>query len=125
MCQKGMHHAEGGWPKEVDIDDIESKNRFRKKSKAGPLSEGLKKVGPLIVESVRQNSTINLFEEFFEGEGESHSSEPPSAKGLAKFRDPNDIKRSVSQISWSPEGPLKIAGSYSILNFQVIMKLRN
>lgn len=27
-----MHHTEGGWPKEVDVDDNDAKNRFRKKT---------------------------------------------------------------------------------------------
>lgn len=28
----GMRHREGGWPKDVDIDDQDAKNRFRKKA---------------------------------------------------------------------------------------------
>lgn len=49
-----------------------------------------------------------------------HSSEPPSAKGLAVFRDPNEIKRTATSINWHPDptAPAKIAVSYSILNFQ-------
>ena len=34
------------------------------------------------------------------------------------FRDPNDVKRSVSHISWYPDGALKLAAAYSILEFQ-------
>lgn len=44
--------------------------------------------------------------------------QPPSAKGLAVFRDPNPIKRTATSIDWHPEGPSKIAVSYSILRFQ-------
>jgi len=33
-------------------------------------------------------------------------------------RDPNEIKRSVSHISWFPEGPRKLAIAYSCLEFQ-------
>ena len=33
-------------------------------------------------------------------------------------RDPNDIKRSVSHISWYPDGAQKLAAAYSILEFQ-------
>ena len=33
-------------------------------------------------------------------------------------RDPNDIKRSVSFMSWHPDGPRKLAAAYSVLEFQ-------
>lgn len=49
-----------------------------------------------------------------------HSSEPPSAKGLAVFRDPLDDKRTATSINWHPDpsAPAKIAVSYSDLTFQ-------
>lgn len=45
------------------------------------------------------------------------SSAPPSAKGLAVFRDPSPIKRTATSINWHPEGN-RIAVAYSILKFQ-------
>lgn len=53
----------------------------------------------------------------------NYSCEPPTAKGLAVFKDPmssssgGDIKRTVSSISWHPEAG-KLAVTYAILNFQ-------
>lgn len=59
-------------------------------------------------------------QEYFSGNNIDHSSEPPSAKGLAVFRDPNEIKRTATSINWHPDPAAapKIAVSYSILNFQ-------
>ena len=57
-------------------------------------------------------------QEYFEGDASDHSGEPPTAKGLAVFRDPNQTKRTATSINWHPEGPAKIAVSYSILKFQ-------
>jgi len=34
------------------------------------------------------------------------------------YRDPNEVKRSVSHISWFPDGPKKLAVAYSRLEFQ-------
>jgi dynein intermediate chain 2 len=45
------------------------------------------------------------------------SSEPPSAKGLAVFRDPSAVKRTATSVNWHPEGN-RIAVAYSILKFQ-------
>lgn len=56
-----------------------------------------------------------VWQEYFDGDEVDHSSEPPSAKGLAVFRDPNavnGIKRTATSINWHPDGPTKIAVSY-------------
>jgi dynein intermediate chain 2 len=48
-----------------------------------------------------------------------HSNEPPSAKTITVFRDPNPITRNVSYINWHPDPSLgKAVISYSILQFQ-------
>jgi hypothetical protein len=61
-----------------------------------------------------------MIQEYFEGNNVDHSSEPPSAKGLAVFRDPLDEKRTATSINWHPDpaAPAKIAVSYSDLTFQ-------
>lgn len=46
----------------------------------------MKNLGPIIEHAAMQNNTINIYEEYFEGTWVDHSSEPPSAKGLAVFR---------------------------------------
>lgn len=59
--------------------------------------------------------TLFGLKEYFDGDQVDHSSEPPSAKGLAVFRDPNavnGIKRTATSINWHPDGPTKIAVSY-------------
>jgi dynein axonemal intermediate chain 2 len=47
-----------------------------------------------------------------------HSTEPPSAKTIAVFRDPSAEARTVAWVSWHPEGPTKVAVAYSSLEFQ-------
>ena len=67
---------------------------------------------------IRQNNAIDIYEEYFSGEAIDHSGEPPSAKTLTVFRDPNPIKRTATCISWFPDGAKKVAVSYAILQFQ-------
>jgi hypothetical protein len=43
---------------------------------------------------------------------------PPSARGLAVFRDPSPVKRTATCINWHPEGT-RMAVAYSMLRFQV------
>jgi|Transcript_18619 dynein intermediate chain 2 len=114
-----IRHAEGGWPKDVDPTEPADVQRYRKKAeKDDDYKANMKALGPIISRCMRQNNTIDIYEEYFAGEDRDWSSEPPSAKGLAVFRDPNEIKRTATSINWHPEGPTKIAVSYSILNFQ-------
>ena len=117
-----MRHVEGGWPKDVDFTEQSDVTRFRKKAeKDEDYRASVKSLGPIIARCLKQNNTIDIYEKYFEGNNIDHSSEPPSAKGLAVFRDPNEIKRTATSINWHPDpaaANAKIAVSYSILNFQ-------
>jgi len=117
----GLQHKEGGWPKDVDPTEKTDVDRFRKKAeKDEAYKNAVKSIGPIIDRCLKQNNTIDIYGEYFEDShvGVDYSSEPPNAKGLAVFRDPNAVNRFVTSIDWHPEGPQKIAVSYSILNFQ-------
>lgn len=116
-----MRHVEGGWPKDVDFTEQSDVTRFRKKvEKDDDYKGAVKALGPIVARCLKQNNTINIYEEYFAGTDADHSSEPPSAKGLAVFKDPNEIKRTATSINWHPDpsAPAKIAVSYSILTFQ-------
>lgn len=116
-----MRHVEGGWPKDVDFTEQSDVSRFRKKAEKDDEYKGaVKALGPIIARCMKQNNTIDIYEEYFHGDEVDHSSEPPSAKGLAVFRDPNEVKRTATSINWHPDpaAPAKIAVSYSILTFQ-------
>lgn len=132
-----MRHVEGGWPKDVDFTEQSDVSRFRKKAEKDEEYKGSVKIlGPIVARCMKQINTIDIYEvraillfsylflrvfqEYFEGDNIDHSSEPPNAKGLAVFRDPNEIKRTVTSINWHPDpaAPPKLAVSYSILTFQ-------
>ena len=73
-----------------------------------------------IESSIRQNNTVDMFEDYFSGastETLELSSEPPSAKGVAVYRDPSAVKRGVTAVNWHPEGT-RLAVAYSVLRFQ-------
>lgn len=116
-----MRHTEGGWPKDVDVTEQSDVTRFRKKAeKDESYQNAIKILGPIVERCMKQNNTVDIYEQYFKNEDtEDLSSEPPSAKGLAVFRDPSPIQRSASSINWHPEAnSSKIAVSYSIPRFQ-------
>ena len=68
---------------------------------------------------IRQNNEIDLFEEYFAGEQPDHQAETITTKTLMLFKDPNQVKRSVSKITWYPDtgSEKRVAVAYSILRF--------
>jgi len=116
----GMCHSEGGWPK--DIDPTEKEQTVRYKKKVEKDEEYIRLVGVLgetVEQSIMQNIAIDIYEDYFDsGPGVSHASEPPSAKTLSVFKDPNEIKRTACSISWYPDGGKKLAVSFAIMQFQ-------
>jgi dynein intermediate chain 2 len=115
-----MRHKEGAWPKDVDFTEQSDVSRFRKKAEKNESYQStMKTLGPIAQRYMKQNNTADIYEQYFENNDHEYYSEPPSAKGLAVFRDPSPVKRNATSIDWHPEiSSSKIAVSYSILNFQ-------
>ena len=70
-----------------------------------------------------QNNAVDIYENYFEADGasETTSNEAPSAKTLAVFKDPSDIKRTACRISWFPDGGRRIAVAFSIMQVCMCM----
>ena len=93
--------------------------RYRKKAeKDDEYIKQIKALGDACEGDIKQNYAIDIYQEYFAGEYADHSSEPPSAKTLSVFKDPSEIKRTVANISWYPDGGKKIAVAFAILQFQ-------
>ncbi|XP_028675444.2 dynein axonemal intermediate chain 2-like [Erpetoichthys calabaricus] len=118
---RGINHVEGGWPKDVNPQEMEQTMRYRKKvEKDENYVNTLLQLGSLMEHCIKQNNAIDIYEEYF-GEEEDvieGTEEPPSAKTINVFRDPNEIKRTATSLSWHPDGGRKLAISYSSLEFQ-------
>lgn len=116
---KGTSHIDGAWPPEVKTNEFVDRQRMlrRIKNDVGYQNSvcNLIKTAEL---AIQQNNTIDLYEDYFLEDNEEHASDPPSCKTVSVFRDPNEIKRAATKISWHPEGPEKLAVSYAIMEFQ-------
>ncbi|XP_061887105.1 dynein axonemal intermediate chain 2 isoform X1 [Entelurus aequoreus] len=116
----GINHVEGGWPKDINPQEMEQTIRFRKKvEKDESYLNSIMQLGGVIRYCVGQNNAVDIYQEYFEDEElEDEIQEPPSAKTINVFRDPNQVKRTVTCLSWHPEGGRKLAAAYSCLEFQ-------
>jgi len=116
---RSINHVEGGWPKDININEPEQTIRYRKKvEKDESYMNTIVALGNTVEHVIKQNNAIDIYELYFSGMESEQIDEIPSAKTINVFRDPNPIKRTVNHISWYIDGPKKIAASYCNLEFQ-------
>ena len=116
---RGMYHEEGGWPRDIDPTEPEHKIRFTKKvEKDEEYIATIANLSKTIDHAMRQNTALDIYEEYFADSYTSMSMEPPAAKTTHVFRDPSPFKRCATSVSWIPDKNDRIAVSYSILGFQ-------
>ncbi|PHJ21042.1 dynein intermediate [Cystoisospora suis] len=117
---KGMKHVEGGWPKEVDPAEIQETAKWRKRLDRDPgFAVAIRQLSSDVTRPLMQNDTLDIFEEYFEGETIQNTADNLSARSLMLFKDQvTECKRTVTSISWHPEGAPRLAAAYAILRFQ-------
>lgn len=115
-------HSEGGWPKEVDITDRNEMKKFVKKKlektndNTDKFTAAVKKLTENVESILLKNNEIDMFEDYFPDEEPETGAEALSLKTLTLFRLPGSERRgAVSSLSWHPDGPTKIAVSYTHL----------
>ncbi|CAB1420428.1 unnamed protein product [Pleuronectes platessa] len=120
----GINHVEGGWPKDVNPEEMEQTIRFRKKvEKDEGYSNSVLQLASVMEHCIRQNNAVDIYQEYLEDEEEEEEiQEPPSAKTINVFRDPNEVKRTITGLSWHPDSGRKLAAAYSCLEFQKTSK---
>ncbi|KAJ3016496.1 UNVERIFIED_CONTAM: Dynein intermediate chain 2, axonemal [Siphonaria sp. JEL0065] len=119
LCSRGILHIQGGWPKDVDSTDVEHTIRYKKKiEKDEEYMKSVQIMGNTMEHCIKQNNAIDIYEEYFIDTPDAATVEPPNAKSLNVYRDPNKIKRAATYVSWYPDDGHKIAVAYSQLDFQ-------
>ncbi|KAK7237211.1 dynein heavy chain binding protein [Aureococcus anophagefferens] len=112
-----IRHMEGGWPKDRRRRGADGREPVPQEGGEGRGHKTtMKNLGPIISRCMRQNNTIDIYE-YFERRPRlvGRAAERQGPRGLPGTPTP---KRAATSIHWHPEGPTKIAVSYSILNFQ-------
>lgn len=116
---KGINHTEGGWPKDIDANEVEQVMRYRKKvEKDEAYVQAVLELGNTMEHVIRQNNASNIYEDYFPEPINSQMLDAHTARTISIFRDPNEMKRSATFLSWYPDGPRKLAVAYSVLEFQ-------
>ncbi|KIY91839.1 Dynein, intermediate chain, flagellar outer arm [Monoraphidium neglectum] len=94
--------------------------QYRKKvEKDEEFVRTLAALGAAVEGLIKQNNSVDIYEEYFADYAADHSAEPPTAATVTVFRDPKAgpgaPRRAASCVSWHPDGAAKAVVAYSIL----------
>ncbi|XP_050439992.1 dynein intermediate chain 3, ciliary-like [Adelges cooleyi] len=119
-AERGINHVEGGWPKDVNIDDPEQVVRFRKKAeKDESYMQAVIQMSNLTEHFIHQNNSIDIYEPYFiDPDCQLLHTIAPSFRTVAIMSDTFASTRPVQNISWSPDQGSLVAISYANLEFQ-------
>ncbi|VDM16983.1 unnamed protein product [Hydatigera taeniaeformis] len=94
---RGINHTEGGWPKDVNHNEPEQVQRYRKKIEKDELyATALNTLASSVEHCIKQNNALNIYEEYFDDTENDASEEPPSARLVNVFRPEAVLKRAYS-----------------------------
>lgn len=115
----GINHTEGGWPKDICLQDPEQTTRYRRKIEKDELfiNQVMGLTKPM-EHCIYQNNAINIYEKFFEALEPAPLLDPCTSRTINVYRDPCQRNRPVTHLSWSPDGGTKLAISYCDMVFQ-------
>lgn len=112
---RGVEHAEGGWPKDVNIYDEETTARYRRRiERDDEYVSAVLTLCPKLEHLVKQNNAIDLYQHYFEGLPQQEPIEKPNVNLCNEYKDPFNEKssRPVACIDWTLEDHPKIAVAY-------------
>ncbi|XP_025832574.1 dynein intermediate chain 3, ciliary-like isoform X2 [Agrilus planipennis] len=118
-----MNHVEGGWPKDINIQDEEATKRYRRKiEKDDAFNPTIFQLAKTMENCILQNNAINIYQQYFDDVEPAPLIEPSSARIVSVFQDQCPVKRPISHISWSPDNGTKLAMSHCNLTYQAVPK---
>jgi dynein intermediate chain 2 len=118
---QGMIHLEGGWPKDVNINDIDFKRRYQKKVENDEkYLRVLKDLSKPMYHKIRQNNALDVYEQYFPPNEKYNqysnvmwTTDHSTATVLTVFKDPcTKYRRTATFISWYPSDFRKLAAAY-------------
>ncbi|XP_072936986.1 dynein axonemal intermediate chain 2-like [Epargyreus clarus] len=110
----GANHAEGGWPKDVNVVDPEATQRYRRKiEKDDSYIHCVMSLAPGMEHYVLQNNAIDMYRTYYAEMSTLPGVERNSCRTVNVYRDAAGAPaRPVSSISWQPDGGHSFAVTY-------------
>ncbi|KYN14063.1 Dynein intermediate chain 2, axonemal [Trachymyrmex cornetzi] len=116
-----MFHYEGGWPKDINMKDLEQTVRYRRKIEKDELYIHTMLQNILfksMEHCILQNNACNIYEEYFADVEAIPLIQRAFSRTVNVYRDPLTMKRQITHLSWSPDQGNRFAASYCNVDFK-------
>ena len=88
----GVHHTEGGWPKEINLNELSQVNRFLTKIEKEELfTDQVYELATAAESQVMQNIAVNIYSQYFNYQDEATDQKEDIMSTKCVFRDPEQV----------------------------------
>ncbi|XP_015125075.1 dynein intermediate chain 2, axonemal [Diachasma alloeum] len=117
--ESGQYHVEGGWPKDINMHDLEQTVRYRRKVEKDELYiHTMLQLLPPMEHTILQNNACNIYEQYFQDEEVAPLIQRTFSRTVNVYRDIVPLKRPITHLSWSPDQGNRLAVSYCDTEFK-------
>ncbi|XP_032523354.2 dynein axonemal intermediate chain 2-like [Danaus plexippus] len=111
LQDRGVNHAEGGWPKDVNVNDEEATARYRRRFERDDAYVGaVLSSNPYFEHLIHQNNAIEMYNMYFKEMKPQKPVETYSVKIKNAYKDL--FQRPVASIAWTFEANSKLVVSH-------------
>ncbi|XP_044001615.1 dynein axonemal intermediate chain 2 [Aphidius gifuensis] len=117
--ESGMHHVEGGWPKDINMYELEQTVRYRRKIEKDELYiHTMLQLMPPMEHCILQNNSCNIYEQYFHDTEATSLIQRTFSRTVNVYRDIVPVERPITHLSWSPDQGTRLAVSYCHTSFK-------
>ncbi|XP_045483945.1 dynein axonemal intermediate chain 2 [Pieris rapae] len=112
----GMNHVEGGWPKDINMNDPEAAQRYRRKiEKDDAYIHAVMHLGHSMEHNILQNNAVDMYQTYYSELPSIPPVERSSCHTVNVYREPG-TRRPVRSLSWQAEGA-RLASAHADIDF--------
>ncbi|XP_072947540.1 dynein axonemal intermediate chain 2 [Epargyreus clarus] len=101
----GVNHVEGGWPKDINMNDPEAAQRYRRKiEKDDAYIHAVMHLGHSMEHNILQNNAVDMYETYYSELPSIPPVERSSCHTVNVYREPGTNRRPVRSLSWQADG---------------------
>ncbi|XP_050352076.1 dynein axonemal intermediate chain 2 [Nymphalis io] len=113
----GVNHVEGGWPKDINTNDPEAAQRYRRKiEKDDAYIHAVMHLGHSMEHNILQNNAVDMYQIYYSELSSIPPVERSSCHTVNVYREPGSARRPIRSLSWQADGA-RLASAHADVNF--------
>ncbi|XP_037973783.2 dynein intermediate chain 3, ciliary [Plutella xylostella] len=114
----GMNHIEGGWPKDINMNDPEATQRYRRKiEKDDAYIHAVMHLGHSMEHNILQNNAVDMYQTYYSELPSIPPVEHSSCHTVNVYREPG-TRRPVRSLSWQSDGGARLASAHADIDIR-------